>query len=259
VRRSTYDSLSRLLTAKNPESGTVTWSYDSDSKVLTKTDARGIAITYGYDALDRVTGKTYSNNDAPVTYFYDQISYNGLAIANGVGRQTGMADASGQTAWSFDVMGRALSERRTIQGVTKSVGYSYNLDGSVATVAYPSGRVIRRVAHPNPEGAPSFALVAKGGVEDSVVPAGLGMDAMFARPQRPQVSFFSPPFATSARRLRSGPAKDGAPARLFCFRDILSRERWATRRWGSTGLPLRPLTMRWSRPASRSSQLGRTR
>jgi len=41
--------------------------------------------------------------------------------------------------------------------------------------------------------------------------------------------FFRPPFATSARRLRSGPAKDGAPARLFCFRDILSRERWATR------------------------------
>jgi len=66
----------------------------------------------------------------------------GARPEDGVGRQTGMSDASGQTAWSFDPMGRALTERRTINGVTKSVGYSYNPDGSVATVVYPSGRTI---------------------------------------------------------------------------------------------------------------------
>src|SRR5207245_5310539 len=51
-RTFTYDSLSRLLTAANPESGTILYTYDADTLCLTpnsyptllvsKTDARGI-------------------------------------------------------------------------------------------------------------------------------------------------------------------------------------------------------------------------
>src|SRR5262249_49572785 len=61
TRLFTYDSRSRLLTAQNPESGTITYSYDLDGNVATKTDARGIVTTFSYDALHRVTGKTYSD------------------------------------------------------------------------------------------------------------------------------------------------------------------------------------------------------
>src|SRR5262249_53883905 len=119
VRRFTYDSLSRLLSAKNPESGTVSYSYNDDSVMISKTDARGITINYNpsdspIDALHRVTKETYSNADPSVSYFYDQTSYNGLTIANGVGRRTGMSDASGQTAWSYDAMSRITDEKRTI-------------------------------------------------------------------------------------------------------------------------------------------------
>jgi RHS repeat-associated protein len=56
--------------------------------------------------------------------------------------RTGMSDGSGQTAWSFDSMGRALTVRQTIGTVTKSVSYSYNYDGSTASVTYPSGRIV---------------------------------------------------------------------------------------------------------------------
>src|SRR5436309_3398030 len=35
-----------------------------------------------------------------------------------------------------------VSETRTIAGVTKNMSYAYNLDGSVATMRYPSGAVI---------------------------------------------------------------------------------------------------------------------
>ena len=52
-----------------------------------------------------------------------------------------MSDGSGATAWSYDKMGRVLNRQQTISTVTKSIGYSYNLDGSVATMTYPSGRV----------------------------------------------------------------------------------------------------------------------
>lgn len=142
TRTFTYNSLSQLLSASNPESGTITYAYDNDGNLLTKLDARGITISYAYDALHRLTGKTYSNGDPAVSYFYDQTTYNGLTITNGKGRRTGMSDTSGSTAWSYDSEGRALTERRTISGVTKNIGYAYNLDGSLASLTYGGGRVV---------------------------------------------------------------------------------------------------------------------
>src|SRR6185369_14709300 len=64
TRTFTYDSLSRLLTATNPESGQITWTYDNDSNVLTKLDAKGTTITYNYDQLHRVatTGGTHAKS-----------------------------------------------------------------------------------------------------------------------------------------------------------------------------------------------------
>ena len=152
TRTFTYDSLSRRLTANNPESGTITWTYDNDSNVLTKKDARNVTITYNYDQLHRVatTGathaKTYSNGDPVVDYYFDQTSYNGLTIAEGVNHRTGMADRTGMAAWNFDTEGRTLSEKRTVNisgltpsAVTKTLTYAYNLDGSMKSLTYPSG------------------------------------------------------------------------------------------------------------------------
>jgi len=163
-----YDSLSRLLCSSNPESataacpatgpfpaGTITWTYDNDSNVLTKKDARSNTITYNYDPLHRVAtvgtthAKTYSNGDHAVDYFYDQTSYNGLTIAEGVGHETGMSDMTGSSASTFDSEGRVLKENQTINisglttsAVTKQLSYTYNLDGSNASVTYPDGKVI---------------------------------------------------------------------------------------------------------------------
>jgi RHS repeat-associated protein len=152
TRTFSSDSLSRLLTANNPESGTTTWTYDADSNVLTKKDARNNTITYNYDQLHRVatTGSThakvYSNGDPAVDYYFDQTSYNGLTIVEGVNHRTGMGDLTGSAAWTFDTEGRTLSEKRTINisgltpsAVTKSLTYSYNLDGSMKSLTYPTG------------------------------------------------------------------------------------------------------------------------
>jgi RHS repeat-associated protein len=155
TRTFTYDSLSRLLTANNPESGTITWTYDNDSNVLTKQDARAVTITYNYDQLHRVAtvgsthAKSYSNGDPAVDYYFDQTSFNGLTIAEAVNRRTGMADRTGSAAWTFDTEGRTLSEKRTVNisgltpsAVTKTLSYAYNLDGSLKTLTYPSGHVV---------------------------------------------------------------------------------------------------------------------
>ena len=73
-RSFTYDALSRLKSATNPESGTINYTYDANSNLATKTDARTITTTYAYDALNRVKTRAYTNepsgSETPdVSYF----------------------------------------------------------------------------------------------------------------------------------------------------------------------------------------------
>lgn len=149
-----YDSFSRLLTATNPESGTISYNYDLNGNLLQKISLApnqpqgGTAtqtVSYCYDALNRVTGKAYSAQTCQggrlpagtdvAGYFYDSGS-------NGVGRLTSLTDQAGLGSYGYDVMGRIVTEQRTIAGVTKSMSYGYNLDGSLASITYPSGAIV---------------------------------------------------------------------------------------------------------------------
>jgi RHS repeat-associated protein len=163
-----YDGLSRLTSATNLESGTLVYSYATSggglcagdpSAVCTKTapspnqPATGTATvtaTYTYDAMNRLTGEsyadTYSGNSATpsVSYGYDGVALTGctttpptLTDSYPEGRRTSMCDGSGGTSWAHDQMGRTLQESRNLAGVTKSVNYTYNLDGSLATLTTP--------------------------------------------------------------------------------------------------------------------------
>ena len=147
-RNFVFDSLKRLTSSTNPEAGTVTYTYDGDSNMLTKKDALSITITYGYDALNRMTGKTYSNGDPAVSYSYDQSGCLGLSACYNVGRRTAMTDAGGSESWAYDKMGREWAEQRTTNSISKSTAYTYNLDGSLSTLTYPSGRIITYITDP---------------------------------------------------------------------------------------------------------------
>ena len=147
TRTFTYDSLSRLLTANNPESGTITYSYDADGNLLQKTspapNQTGTAtqtVSYCYDALHRVIGKGYGAQSCPlatpvVTYAYD-------SGTNAKGHLTSLTDQAGTASYTYDIMGRLATETRPIAGISKTTSYTYTLDGSVKTLTYPSGRVV---------------------------------------------------------------------------------------------------------------------
>jgi len=156
-RSFTYNSLSQLLTENNPESGAVSYGYDNDGNLLTKTGAAPnqvgsatVTMTYTYDALHRSTQMSFSDNTPTVKYGYDGIPPAGcalpvLTINNGIGKRTGMCDAAGAEAWSYDLIvntGWKFTDVRTTNGVTKPIIVQNNLAGSPATLAYPSGRVI---------------------------------------------------------------------------------------------------------------------
>lgn len=154
LRSYAYDGLGRIYQTGGPESLGTNYYYTTSggsscsgnpANVCRKVDGRSITTTYTYDVLNRLTGKTYSATTPPtpaVTYSYDQSSANGLTITNGIGRLTSMTDGSGTTAWSYDADGRIITEKRTITTVTKTISYSYNGDGSMSSVTYPSGRKV---------------------------------------------------------------------------------------------------------------------
>jgi RHS repeat-associated protein len=70
-----------------------------------------------------------------VTYAYD-------SGTNAIGHLTSLTDQAGTASYAYDILGRPAAETRTIAGVSKSTSYGYNLDGSVKTLTYPSGRIV---------------------------------------------------------------------------------------------------------------------
>ncbi len=50
---------SDLVSATNPENGTVTYQYDGAHHVTLRTDAKGLQTVYTYDAYGRLTKKQY--------------------------------------------------------------------------------------------------------------------------------------------------------------------------------------------------------
>jgi YD repeat-containing protein len=100
---------------------------------------------------------TYSDSTPTERFCYDGKVYDtssnacvtsGSSISYAAGRMTGRgaAGVSATAYTSFDPLGRVLaSEQKTFTGSvykTYSFAYSYNLDGSLKTQSYPSGRVV---------------------------------------------------------------------------------------------------------------------
>lgn len=141
TRSFVYDSLSRLKSATNPESGTINYGYDNNGNLTTKSDARSITTTYAYDALNRVISRSYNDNNVTpaVSYFYDNLT-------NAKGKLIKVSSSVSQTEYtSFDNLGRVLAHKQTTDGQVYNTAYSYNLSGALIEETYPSGRVVKNV------------------------------------------------------------------------------------------------------------------
>src|SRR5258708_1507588 len=81
TRTFVYDSLARMSSASNPESGLIRYVYDKNGNGTQKTDANSTVTNLSYDELNRVLKKTYTLPQgstivatSPVDYCYDQES-----------------------------------------------------------------------------------------------------------------------------------------------------------------------------------------
>ncbi|HEY3579656.1 MAG TPA: hypothetical protein VGK82_03900, partial [Pyrinomonadaceae bacterium] len=80
TRSFNYDSLSRLRTAINPESGTIGYQYDDNGNLIVKTDARGVSTHFEYDSINRVTRRWYNGSNSTTA-----TTHNSPALPAGVG------------------------------------------------------------------------------------------------------------------------------------------------------------------------------
>src|SRR5262249_52674562 len=142
-----YDSLGRVISAVIPEAGyqAVTASYTDfgapsefvDPRLLPGTDNH-VKATFTYDALNRPKTVTYNDGTPGLAY-----TYNAPNSANNTGgRLANVTNGVVSEDYQYDVMGRPTLCKKTIGGQTYKITYQYNLDGTLASITYPSGRVV---------------------------------------------------------------------------------------------------------------------
>lgn len=208
TRGFSYDSLSRLITAQNPENGTVcygTWNgsacqggYDANGNLSYKTDANGMTLTYTYDVLNRLTNKVAppAPDRTNATMVYDNCQ-------NGVGR---LCQESTPASWingglesgtqfSYDPMGRVTGTHRFSYGAQawqNGMAAKYDLAGNLSQITYPDNRIVTQsfdgagrlasvaditsgtpVTYVNGGGSNDITYWASGAVETSVLGNGV--------------------------------------------------------------------------------------
>lgn len=157
TRSFVFDSLSRLQSTTNPETGTTGYHYDNDGNLISKTDARSVVTTYSYDVLNRLVAKSYSDGTTPAACYQYDTPVSSVTDTNPIGAltlewtQAGSCPGSSppQTAvptgsitstvfFSHDPMGRTQGERQytrasLAKGTYYAAAYTYDLTGNLVT------------------------------------------------------------------------------------------------------------------------------
>lgn len=136
-----YDAVGNKTSMTDPDAGITTYEYAADGKLLKQTDARGIVTTNTYDELGRLT--TSHVGDMEITRTYGTSGNDNLQLIK-------TTCGNNSESYTYDVFGRLTSKTRSVEGdELHQYTYSYNMDGSIASVVYPGGLAIGYVYDAN--------------------------------------------------------------------------------------------------------------
>jgi len=139
VTNRVIDGFGLTIQEQSPDRGTITYWYDAADRLTKKVDAKGQETLYTYDNAGRQLTETYTGTTAEnIAYTYDATAGGN----KGVGRLTGVTDASGATAFSYDAQGRLITDAKTIGALSYNVAYGYDANGQVTSITYPSGHIV---------------------------------------------------------------------------------------------------------------------
>ena len=165
TRSFTYDSLTRLRTAVNPESGTISYLYDDNGNLVVRTDSRGVSMHNSYDSINRLTRRWYNDSNAvsdtthdavlpggveptaEVKFYYDALpSIGGPTYSPGatVGRLVAQTYGSGSDGdyFGYDNLGRLNQKFQKVGANNYGITATYSLSGALIGTGYPSGHTV---------------------------------------------------------------------------------------------------------------------
>ena len=156
TRTFVYNSLSRLTSATNPESGTIDYTYDANGNLDRRTDGRNTEIDNDYDELNRLTTTSYTlGTDTAATpttrYCYDGLTWDtssctGNRTAPNIGQLTHVYRALSDTKFTYDDLGRVITSEQNTDAPdgsgrkSYSFSYEYNQADGLTKQTNPSGR-----------------------------------------------------------------------------------------------------------------------
>ncbi|NJL63047.1 MAG: hypothetical protein HC903_15945, partial [Methylacidiphilales bacterium] len=130
-----YDGVGRRTTTILPMNQRAGMTYDAVGNLKTQTDFNGRVITYNYDPMNRMSVKQFQDG-SKVTYAYNSVGLQDVVR---------FIDASGvNTAsydYDYDVRDRQIQRTDNIGGVSRSIGYGYDVAGNRTSVTTVSGTV----------------------------------------------------------------------------------------------------------------------
>ena len=131
TRYLTYDTRYFLSSEDNPETGITTYGRDELGNMTSRQVGASGVTSFTYDGRNRLTFTDYPGTTPDVTRQYDE-NDNLLRVEN----------ADSLHLYLYDANDNLDTEMIGIGGNTFTIGYTYNQNDALATVLYPSGRLL---------------------------------------------------------------------------------------------------------------------
>ena len=143
IRNFTYDGLNRRLTAEDLHAsadstfGTYYFAYDLTGNIASSTDPKAQNIVFTYDGLNRLLTENYTGSaGTEVTYTYDYCTY-------GKGKLCIASSTGAFATTTYNALGLPATATTTIGGTSYGIFYSYDRQGNIVTMYYPTGAQVR--------------------------------------------------------------------------------------------------------------------
>jgi RHS repeat-associated protein len=145
-----YDAAGNLTQFTNADGKAATYIYDPAGLVSSKTEPGGLTTSYTYDTAGRVSvttspdlttaTNTYDSAGQLTTVHYSTTGSTDIKFTyTTTGQRATMVDATGTSSYSYDPVGRLLSEKN---GAATAIGYSYDPAGRLTSIAYPGTHTV---------------------------------------------------------------------------------------------------------------------
>lgn len=132
-----YDSLGRLTSTTDPDSGARTLRYNDFDQLIEQVNGAGQRVCYEYDDVGRVTAVRTADGRGFV-YHYD-VAKDGSADARALGRVAWIEEPTGEMQLAYDGEGRLATTRRIVHGRSLQESHQYGASGKLLGVAFDDG------------------------------------------------------------------------------------------------------------------------